>query len=482
MLRFRQKPLTPEAEKFIQEFGVGKTSNTGNMYRAALHHFYRFLAQSKLDLAMLKLHHINEFDEDLARHNLKFVTRRAIIQQVHKYLRWLEAKQILDDGYTKSLFPDYKPQFIRGTQAALPELAERFLEVFSATHKPATVNCHKAGLRTFYKTHWKTGKPTYKIERDDIDQFLIDLKNNGVAANQRFARIVNFRRYLDWLYDHRALKIHPDDLIKKTDFPQKEKKLPRPYPVDVDIEIQKRLEATNDIDHLGILLMRRCGLRAGELRDLTTDCVGEDLNGNWFLKVPLGKLNSERIIPLDPRTVGIVQKIKSHHSMRPEPGSNIHYLISNPTGHRRTREHFAGILKDVTKDLAIPGKVHLHRLRHSFATTLLTAGMSLDAIKELLGHTDMQMTLNYAAVTQEKLRNEYFTAITKVELKYQIPGYKLKTPDLKQGINQSFYETQRYIKKYTVEHGNPDPEKIKRLYARLMALRHEFSVLLKLQP
>ena len=60
MLRFRQKPLPLEAEKFLVEFGAGKTKNTANLYRAALHHFYRFLTQSRLDLAEIKIHQINE--------------------------------------------------------------------------------------------------------------------------------------------------------------------------------------------------------------------------------------------------------------------------------------------------------------------------------------------------------------------------------------------------------------------------------------
>lgn len=479
MLRFRQKPLPPEAEKFLSEFGAGKTKNTGNLYRAALHHFYRFLAQSKLDLAHLKIHNINEFDEDLARHNLKFVTRRSNIQQVHKYLRWLEVKQVLPEGFSKALFPNYKPEFIKGNQAKLPELAERFLEVMSVTRKVSTVNGHKAGLRTFYKRHWKTGKPAYKIEREDIDQFLIDLKDNGIALNQRATRIINLRLYLDWLYDHRALQIHPDDLIRKTDFPRKDKLLPKPFPVEVDLEIQRRLQESCDIDYLGVLLMRRCGLRVGEMRNLTVDCVGEDLAGNWFLKVPLGKLHNERIIPLDPVTVDLIHKIKTIRANFPEPGTKTHYLISNPFGKRRSRSHFAAVLQEITKDIAIPGKINLHRLRHSFATSLLTAGMSLSAIKELLGHNDIRMTLNYAAVTQEKLRNEYFAALTKIQDQYNVTSYRVRTPDFVEGMNQSFYEAQRYIKKIVAAKGDPDPEKLKRLFGRLMKLRQEFSDYLK---
>ncbi len=105
--------------------------------------------------------------------------------------------------------------------------------------------------------------------------------------------------------------------------------------------------------------------------------------------------------------------------------------------------------------------------------------MSLNALKVLLGHKDIRMTLGYAAITQESVREEYFTALAKTQIKYEIPGYSIKVPDLREGMNQSFYDAQRYIKKHVAQNGNPDPDKIKRLFGRLMQLRQEFSDLLK---
>jgi len=58
-----------------------------------------------------------------------------------------------------------------------------------------------------------------------------------------------------------------------------------------------------------LLLTRATGLRLGELRDLELDCVHEiDGHGAW-LKVPLGKLGTERMVPLDDETLVVVNRI-----------------------------------------------------------------------------------------------------------------------------------------------------------------------------
>jgi integrase len=63
-----------------------------------------------------------------------------------------------------------------------------------------------------------------------------------------------------------------------------------------------------------------------------------------------------------------------------------------------------------------------HRLRHTFATSLLNAGMSLLGVMKLLGHRDYRMTLRYAAITQETVGKEYFEALSQIEAKYRIPA------------------------------------------------------------
>ena len=52
-------------------------------------------------------------------------------------------------------------------------------------------------------------------------------------------------------------------------------------------------------------------------------------------------------------------------------------------------------------------RVTPHRLRHTYATAMLRAGANLVAVKQLLGHKSIEMTLRYLEVSQLDLQREY---------------------------------------------------------------------------
>jgi site-specific recombinase XerD len=64
----------------------------------------------------------------------------------------------------------------------------------------------------------------------------------------------------------------------------------------------------------------------------------------------------------------------------------------------------------------------LHCLRHTFASELLNAGMRLECLQQLLGHSDIEMTRVYARLTDVTRRDEYFKAMTIIE-KGEINGH-----------------------------------------------------------
>src|SRR6516165_7806235 len=66
-----------------------------------------------------------------------------------------------------------------------------------------------------------------------------------------------------------------------------------------------------------------------------------------------------------------------------------------------------------------------HRLRHTFATTMLRLGVSLPALMQLLGHKDIHMTLLYLDVTQQDLQREFHSARQKAASLHPIPKLPL---------------------------------------------------------
>jgi len=108
----------------------------------------------------------------------------------------------------------------------------------------------------------------------------------------------------------------PRRLLFRSDIPRLPRPLPRYLPVDADRRITEALAASAYRLAAGALLLQRaCGLRIGELLDLELDCVHEVPGQGSWLKVPLGKLETERMVPLDEETLVLIDRITA---TRPE--------------------------------------------------------------------------------------------------------------------------------------------------------------------
>ena len=85
-------------------------------------------------------------------------------------------------------------------------------------------------------------------------------------------------------------------------------------------------------------------------------------------------------------------------------------LFLNQRGGRLTRQGVTLVLGRAAKAAGIGSRVTPHVLRHSFATHLLEGGADVRVVQELLGHASLTTTQIYTLVTNERLREEYFTA------------------------------------------------------------------------
>lgn len=245
---------------------------------------------------------------------------------------------------------------------------------------------------------------------------LSDKDGAPISIGERNQRVVAVATFLtditEWGWDAAP----PRKVLFRDDIPKLPEVLPRYLPIDADRRLTAALteHPDNELAALGLRLQRACGLRIGELLDLELDCVHEiDGNGAW-LKVPLGKLATERMVPLDTEILEVIDRItrlRSHGRPLPHPRYRrpAQFLFTY-LGRRLTQQGIRREL-DHAADTAGLGHITSHQLRHTYATALVNAGVSLQALMALLGHASAEMSLRYGRLFDTTVRTEYERAL-----------------------------------------------------------------------
>ena len=307
----------------------------------------------------------------------------------------------------------FDPQLLRAPcKRRLPDTVVQYLDEMRLTLKESTCNGRRSTLRRFHVWLHQRGITPRGMTREHAVEYMQHLVDRGLHPSTRAAAMMDVRNYLRWLEDRGHLRKESDDLIRSSDRPKLPQYLPRPFSPEVDREIDCRLRTKLDVHAVGLRLMRRTGLRVGELARLARDCMTADAAGHVYLKVPLGKLNTERLVPLDEEARRMVEYVVAKIDAKSA------WLFPGRDGSHASTVRFRSVLRSVCQGLEVDEATHTHRLRHTFATSMLNAGVSLVGVMKLLGHTDYRMTLRYAAVLPETVTTQYHAAIAKIEAKY----------------------------------------------------------------
>lgn len=369
--------------------------------------FHRWLFRKGRPLNALTAKEVHDFVAAPTGRAVGRMTRNDYRYKVRLYLRWLE-KRGLAGPFTVEELEGYH-------RMPLPDEVRRFLQFLAPARRPSTVKGYRYVLRGFHRCLDDQGIALANLDRSVCLAWSQKLHERGLHPTTRFCWLVNLRTYLDWLWEHRLIAAPGRALILSRDLPKKPDYLPRPLPPEIDQELQRRLKQAGTTIALGLFVMRRTGLRVGELRRLERECVRADQNGKSFLKVPLGKMNNERLVPLDDATLAAVTELQ-RRARQDHP-----YLVQGARGRPIARNTYQSTLTRIGGDLPLSERLCTHRLRHSFATSLMNGGMSLLGIMKLLGHRDFRMTLRYTQIVDETVGREYFEALSRIAGRYELP-------------------------------------------------------------
>jgi len=239
---------------------------------------------------------------------------------------------------------------------------------------------------------------------------------NPITISSQRTRIQAVGRMLDAMAEWGWEEAPDRRLIFDRDSPRLPRPLPRYLPPDADRRLIDALSASpNRLRADALLLARATGMRIGELVDLELDCVHEVPGQGAWLKVPLGKLATERMVPLDDDTVALVDRIVENRSpgrplRHPRTGKLVEFLLTHQ-GRRVSADALRAELHRAAGDAGLDDVVP-HQLRHTFATALVNAGCSLQALMAMLGHVSAEMSLRYGRLFDATVRADYDRALT----------------------------------------------------------------------
>ncbi len=267
-----------------------------------------------------------------------------------------------------------------------------------------TVVAYKKDLDQFETFLFKTVGDFNILEVDGkmVRAWVVSLMEEGNLPKTVSRKITALKSFFKYLLRQEVIRVNPMDSVVA---PRLSKKLP--YFVD-----EKSLHRLLDNGYFGrdfegirdkliISLFYGAGIRLSELVGLKDD----DVRVSETLIRVLGKNQKERIVPY-PR--GMSELIEEYWRKRTlEFGSKAEIMFVTSKGapvysklvYRVVRKHLALV---TTLEKKSP-----HILRHSYATHLLDRGADLNAVKELLGHSNLAATQVYTHTSTEKLQSIY---------------------------------------------------------------------------
>ena len=229
------------------------------------------------------------------------------------------------------------------------------------------------------------------ITTEDLRNYLADYKNN---SNSSKSTIDNIRRVLSsffsWLEDEDYILKNPVRRIHKI----KTKKVVKEIISDENFEILR--DNCNNIRDLAMIeLLASTGIRVGELVNLNID----DVLFNERECIVLGKGDTERVVYFDAKT-----KIHLQKYLESRKDKNPALFVSFKKPYKRLGIN--GVerrIRELGQGANIK-KVHPHKFRRTMATNAIDKGMPIEQGQRLLGHVQIDTTMQYAMVNQNNVK------------------------------------------------------------------------------
>ncbi|MBQ6400876.1 MAG: tyrosine-type recombinase/integrase [Firmicutes bacterium] len=251
-----------------------------------------------------------------------------------------------------------------------------------------TIAYYKATIDHFLKMVHESVR---RLATEDIRSYLVEYQGRNGCSKVTVDNVRrNLSSFFSWLEEEdyilkspmrRIHKIKTDKVVKQ---------------VISDESIEKLRYSCEEVRDLAIIdLLYSTGIRIGELVNLNMD----DVDFEKRECIVFGKGNKERRVYFDARA-----KIHLQEYIRSRKDDNPALFVTLDRPYNRLKINGAEIrLRELGRKLNLD-RIHPHKFRRTMATRAIDKGMPIEQVQKLLGHSQIDTTMQYAIVNQNNVK------------------------------------------------------------------------------
>ena len=252
--------------------------------------------------------------------------------------------------------------------------------------------CKAAGI-----SDWRS------LDTHQVRQYAARCHRRGLSGRSIQRRLSALRTFYNYLLREQQVSLNPGLDVRA---PRSEQHLPDTLNVD-DIARLLNVSRRDSLalrDLAMLELMYSSGLRLAELVALNDG----DVDFKERVVRVTGKGAKTRLLPVGSKAISALQAWMQVRTRQPQGTETA--IFTGRGGKRLSARSVQQRVKDWARRQGIPGNVHPHTLRHSFASHLLESSGDLRAVQELLGHADISTTQIYTHLDFQHLAQVYDSA------------------------------------------------------------------------
>lgn len=311
----------------------------------------------------------------------------TILNEMTDYLNINQMKKLQETLF--SVFSDRKSEAVETSN-------EEYMNMFIAAKKIEGCSDRTVQYYSVTITHLLSciTTPIRKITTDEIRSYLVDYQKINNCSNVTVDNVRrNLSSFFSWLEEEDYILKSPMRRIHKI----KTKKAVKE--VISDEVIEKLRDNCTELRDLAMIdLLYSTGIRVGELVRLNIS----DLNFEQRECIVFGKGDKERRVYFDAKS-----KLHLQEYINSRTDDNPALFVSLNTPH--TRLKISGVeirIRSLGRKLGLE-KIHPHKFRRTMATRAIDKGMPIEQVQKILGHSQIDTTMQYAIVNQDNVKTSH---------------------------------------------------------------------------